>query len=101
MMAVATAALIAARTPAAFASLRDPGAVVTLLVNGALNTLGTAFQLGALRLAPAAYVNSVRRTSALFSVVLGSVAFDEPGVRRRLGAALVTLAGVVCLLFAR
>jgi drug/metabolite transporter (DMT)-like permease len=101
MMAVATTAFIAARTPSAFACARDGGAIVTLLANGALNTAGTAFQLGALRLAPAAYVNSIRRTSALFSVVLGSLAFHEPGVRRRLGAALVTLAGVVCLLLAR
>lgn len=101
MMAIATAALIAARTPTAFGTVRDPHAIVTLLVNGALNTVGTAFQLGALRLAPAAYVNSIRRTSALFSVVLGSVAFGEPGVGRRLGAAIITLAGVVCLLFAR
>jgi drug/metabolite transporter (DMT)-like permease len=101
MMAIATAALIAARAPTAFATVRDPHAVVTLLVNGALNTLGTAFQLGALRLAPAAYVNSIRRTSALFSVVLGSVAFGELGVGRRLGAAIITLAGVACLLFAR
>lgn len=101
MMAIATAALIAARGPTAFGTVRDPRAVVTLLVNGALNTVGTAFQLGALRLAPAAYVNSIRRTSALFSVVLGSVAFGERGVGQRLTAAIITLAGVVCLLFAR
>jgi drug/metabolite transporter (DMT)-like permease len=101
MMTVCTFALIALRTPGAFAAARQAGAVTTLLVNGALNTVGVALQLGALRLAPAAYVNAIRRTTALFSVVLGSVAFDEPGLGQRLGAAAVTVVGVVCLLLAR
>ena len=62
---------------------------------------GTAFQIFALSLAPAAYVSSIRRSSAVFTVLVGSAVFKEEGLAGRLGAALLTVLGAVCLLLGR
>jgi drug/metabolite transporter (DMT)-like permease len=58
-------------------------------------------QTTALTVAPAAYVNAIRRMSAVIAVVLGATLFREPDLRRRLLAALLACAGATCLLFAR
>jgi drug/metabolite transporter (DMT)-like permease len=62
---------------------------------------GTALQVFALALAPAAYVSSIRRGSAVFTVLLGSAVFKEEGMAGRLAAALLTVLGAVCLLLGR
>ena len=61
---------------------------------------GNALLLTALMLAPAAYVNSVRRVSSVFSVLLGASLFGEPGISGRLVGALLTVLGAACLLIA-
>jgi drug/metabolite transporter (DMT)-like permease len=58
-------------------------------------------QTSALTLAPASYVNAVRRLSGLIAVVLGGTLFREAEAGRRLLAAALACAGAVCLLLAR
>jgi drug/metabolite transporter (DMT)-like permease len=82
------------------ASVR-PAHLATLLGHGLLGASGTAMQTSALTEAPAAYVNAVRRMSAVVAVVLGSTLFREPDLARRLAAALLACAGAACLLLAR
>ncbi len=57
-------------------------------------------QTTALTMAPAAYVNAIRRMSAVIAVVLGRALFREADVGRRLVAALLACAGAACLLLA-
>jgi hypothetical protein len=57
-------------------------------------------QTTALTMAPAAYVNAVRRMSAVISVLLGRALFREPDLGRRLVAALLACLGAATLLVA-
>ena len=82
------------------ASVRSPN-LVTVVAHGILGFTGTAMQTSALTMAPAAYVNAVRRLSGLIAVVLGGTLFREADVGRRLAAAALACAGAVCLLLAR
>ena len=93
---------IAAATlrPAALRTL-TPANMLTVLVHGALGMAGTGMQTSALTMAPAAYVNAIRRMSAVGAVLLGRAMFAEPDVGRRLVAALLASAGAACLLLAR
>ena len=74
---------------------------MTLVGHGLLGVTGTGLQTTALTSAPAAYVNAVRRMSAVIAVVLGSTLFREPDPGRRLAAALLACLGAACLLLAR
>jgi drug/metabolite transporter (DMT)-like permease len=78
-----------------------PRNLVTVLAHGALGFTGTAMQTSALTMAPASYVNSVRRLSGLIAVVLGGMLFQEAETGRRLAAAALACAGAGCLLLAR
>jgi len=78
-----------------------PGNLITLLAYGLLGVTGTGMQTTALTMAPASYVNAIRRLSAVLSVVLGRALFGEPDLRRRLVSALLASAGAACLLLAR
>ncbi len=60
-----------------------------------------SLQTTALTMAPAAYVNAIRRMSAVLAVLLGRALFGEPDLGRRLLAALLAGTGAVCLLLAR
>ena len=93
--------LALATVPAAVRAAFRPRNVVTLLAHGILGASGTGMQTTALTSAPAAYVNAVRRMSAVVAVVLGSTIFREPDLGRRLAAALLACAGAACLLLAR
>jgi drug/metabolite transporter (DMT)-like permease len=75
--------------------------LVTVVGHGLLGVTGTAMQTSALTLAPASYVNAVRRLSGLIAVVLGGTLFRETDIGRRLVAAALACAGAVCLLLAR
>jgi drug/metabolite transporter (DMT)-like permease len=72
-----------------------------VLGHGVLGFSGTAMQTSALTMAPASYVNAVRRLSGLIAVVLGGALFREAETGRRLAAAALACAGAVCLLLAR
>ena len=88
-------------TPGGGRAAVQPGHLLTLVGHGLLGVSGTAMQTTALTAAPAAYVNAVRRMSAVVAVVLGGALFREPDLGRRLAAALLACAGAACLLLAR
>ena len=74
---------------------RSLAPVAAIAVAGAAMTILAIAQMTALTLTLAAYVIAVKRTSTLFSVVLGHSLFREEGVRDRLLGAAVMLAGFV------
>ena len=99
--AVATALVAVARVPRVLGRTlvsRDLVGVLAFALGGAL---GTGMQLVAMMLAPASYVNAIRRSSAIFTVLLGALLFHEPGLRGRLLGALLASLGAVCLLAGR
>ncbi len=96
-----TLALAIARDPRPLASYGTGRDVATLASHAAFAVLGTGLQLSALMFAPAAYVNSVRRSSSVLSVLLGRALFGEPGLAGRLSAAVLMVLGAVFLLLAR
>jgi drug/metabolite transporter (DMT)-like permease len=98
--ALLTGALALALVPGGLKASVRPGNVVTLVAHGLLGVSGTAMQTTALTAAPAAYVNAVRRMSAIIAVLLGATLFREPDLTRRLLAALLAAAGATCLLLA-
>jgi drug/metabolite transporter (DMT)-like permease len=99
--ALVTLALALGITPRGLAASVEPANLVTVVWHGLLGVTGTGLQTSALTMAPAAYVNAVRRLSALVAVVLGRALFGEADLGRRLAAALLACAGAACLLFAR
>lgn len=100
-LAVPLLVVALARTPGKLAtSLRAPQ-LWRVLVHAAVVLSGTGCQVFALGMAPAAYVASIRRTSAVFSVMLGGALFKEQGLAGRLGAAILTVLGAVCLVLGR
>lgn len=101
VMTLGCAALIAAGWRRPFAAALAPRRLAAVLGHAALVTAGTILLMTAITLAPAAYVNSVRRTSAVFAVVLGWAVFREQDAARRLVGALIATLGVACLVLAR
>jgi drug/metabolite transporter (DMT)-like permease len=99
--AMVTGAIAALTTPRGLAASTTPGNLVTVVAHGLLGVTGTGMQTTALTMAPAAYVNAIRRMSAVLAVLLGRALFGEPDLGRRLVAALLACVGAACLLFAR
>jgi drug/metabolite transporter (DMT)-like permease len=95
------AALVLLRGRRAFATALAPAHLRTVLAHGALVTAGTILLMSAMTLAPAAYVNSVRRVASVFSVLLGHAMFAEPALGSRLAGALLASLGAAFLLMAR
>jgi drug/metabolite transporter (DMT)-like permease len=93
--------LALARTPRALLESVRPAQLPRVLIHSLLVLTGTGCQVFALGLAPAAYVASIRRTSAVFSVLLGSTLFREQGLAGRLVAAVLTVLGALCLVLGR
>src|SRR5207245_1648230 len=75
--------------------------VATIVAHGVLGVTGTAMQTNALTMAPAAYVNAIRRLSAVVAVGLGRTLFGEPDLGRRLADAVLASAGRACRMLAR
>jgi len=101
LTAVVTMSLAAVMVPRGLAASVRPAQLTTVVAHGLLGVTGTAMQTSALTIAPASYVNAVRRMSGLFAVVLGGALFREADVGRRLVAAALACAGAACLLLAR
>jgi drug/metabolite transporter (DMT)-like permease len=99
--ALLTTGIALIRTPHGLVSSTSPANLVTVVAHGLLGVTGTGMQTSALTLAPAAYVNAIRRLSAVVAVVLGRTLFAEADVGRRLAAAALACAGAACLLLAR
>lgn len=98
---VLAAGIIAATMPRTVVHVATPANAVTLLGYGLLSFVGTGMQTTALTMAPASYVNAIRRMSAVVAVLLGRALFAEPELGRRLAGAVLACAGAACLLLAR
>jgi drug/metabolite transporter (DMT)-like permease len=71
--------------------------VLTLGSAGIINAIGVGLQMVALTMAPVAQVIAVKRMSALITVVLGHLLFQEQGIQERLLGAAVMVAGVAVI----
>jgi drug/metabolite transporter (DMT)-like permease len=100
IMWAGSAALVVLRGRRAFGTALAPSHLRTVLAHGALVTAGTILLMIAMTLAPAAYVNSVRRVASVFSVLLGHTMFAEPALGSRLTGAVLASLGAVFLLMA-
>jgi drug/metabolite transporter (DMT)-like permease len=98
--AVLTTLIVLLTDPRALRASAEPRNLVTVVSHGLLGVMGTGMQTHALTLAPAAYVNAIRRMSAVLAVLLGRALFGEPELARRLTAALLACLGAACLLLA-
>ena len=98
--ALLTTVIVLVAQPRRVAACMSGQNLLTIGIHGALGVTGTAMQTSALTVAPAAYVNAIRRLSAVVAVLLGSTLFREPDLGRRLVAALLACAGAACLLLA-
>ena len=99
--AVLATLIAVVRTPRGLLASTTPSNLVTVISHGLLGVTGTGMQTSALTMAPAAYVNAIRRLSSVVAVVLGRTLFREADVGRRLAAAALACAGAACLLLAR
>jgi drug/metabolite transporter (DMT)-like permease len=98
--AALTTVVVLVRKPSALATTITRANVLTLVGHGLLGVTGTGMQTTALTMAPASYVNAIRRMSGLIAVVLGGALFREADIGRRLVAALLACAGAALLLLA-
>ncbi|MFP4018410.1 MAG: EamA family transporter [Bacteroidales bacterium] len=69
----------------------------TLFPIGFFHGLMIVFQMLAVSMTLVAYVISIKRTSAVLSVVLGTVIFKEKGLKERLLGSVIMIAGVVLI----
>lgn len=99
--ATLTALIVLVTNPRGLRASFAPRNLITLVSHGLLGVTGTGMQTHALTMAPAAYVNAIRRMSAVLAVLLGRALFGEPDLARRLTAALAAGLGAACLLLAR
>jgi len=99
--AILTTAIALIRSPRGVAASTSRANLVTVVIHGLLGVTGTGMQTSALTMAPAAYVNAIRRLSAVVAVVLGRTLFAEADLGRRMTAAALACAGAACLLLAR
>ena len=65
-----------------------------LVIYGMINSVAMGCQMIAINLTFVAYVISVKRTSALFSVLLGKIILKEKGIKERLLGAAIMVSGV-------
>ncbi len=68
--------------------------LLTLGLVGLFSAVMILAHFSAIRLAPASYMIAVKRTSVIWSILLGGVVFSERGWRRRLLGGAVMVAGV-------
>lgn len=98
ILGITVLALFLPRQPAGIARLfRSPRGVLAVMGCSAL-MVSTHFM--AISLVEAAYMISIKRTSLLFSILLGIWLFKEQEGWRRLFAGLVMLGGIGCIAFA-
>jgi drug/metabolite transporter (DMT)-like permease len=99
--ALLTTAIVLCTTPRGLVASTTPRRLAAVISHGLLGVTGTGLQTTALTMAPAAYVNAIRRMSALLAVLLGRALFREPDLGRRFVAGLLAVAGAACLFLAR
>lgn len=98
---VLAAGIVAVTMPRRFVETATAANAATVVGYGVLSFVGTGMQTTALTMAPASYVNAIRRMSAVVAVLLGRALFAEPDLGRRLAGAVLACAGAACLLLAR
>jgi len=81
-----------------FAATLAPWRLGPVLLHAVFVMTGAVLLMNAITLVPASYVNSVRRMGAVFSVLLGSTLFHEPGLGDRLRGAIMASLGAALLL---
>jgi drug/metabolite transporter (DMT)-like permease len=96
MIALASLTFLLASRPSAFRLHELRYAVAA----GAANAVGNATQMFALTLLFVPYVIALKRTSALFTVIVGGVALGE-SIRARLLGAAIMFAGAAVVILAR
>lgn len=64
---------------------------------GIISVVAYGIVIFAMAHAPMGSVSALRETSVLFAVLLGRIVFGEKLTARRIGSALVIVAGVLCL----
>ena len=79
--ALLTGAVALITTPRGLVASTAQANCLTLVIHGLLGVTGTGMQTSALTMAPAAYVNAIRRMSAVVAVILGRTLFGEAGRR--------------------
>jgi len=77
--------------------VRSPRAHGLAAAGGLISVAAYGIVIFAMTLAPMGSVSALRETSVLFAVLLGRVIFGEKLTARRMLAALVIVAGVLCL----
>ena len=65
-----------------------------LVLYGMVNSVAMGCQMVAINLTLVAYVIAVKRTSALFTVVLGKLVLKEEGIKERFLGATIMVSGV-------
>jgi len=95
MFSVVLGVIAVRRAPNAWGQVRDNGRAFFLL--GALYVAMATCHFKAVEIAPVAYMIALKRTSILFSVVLGWVFFKEENIRDRLLGASLMLGGAVLI----
>jgi uncharacterized membrane protein len=74
-----------------------PKRLKALLPIGMASAFGLIFQMTAISMALVAYVISIKRTSAVISVLFGRLFFNEKSTRERLAGAMVMVLGVALI----
>lgn len=77
--------------------IKIPTNLKNLVSIGLFSSLTMIFQMLALSLTFVAYVISIKRTSAIMSVIWGKLFFKEKGIRERLIGAVIMVLGVVLI----
>ncbi len=72
--------------------------LASILLAGLMHTIMSIFQIAAIKLTLVAYVISIKRTSAIISVVLAAIIFKEKGFRYRIIGSIIMVVGVALIL---
>lgn len=70
-----------------------------LFIIGALSAIMISFHMAALKLIYVSYMISVKRSSMLFSIILGALFFHEKDFRKRVLGGMIMLAGIIIIAF--
>jgi drug/metabolite transporter (DMT)-like permease len=70
-----------------------------LLVIGTLSALMISFHMIALKLVYVSYMISVKRSSMLFSIILGALFFKEKDFSKKIAGGMIMLAGIAAIVF--
>lgn len=73
----------------------------TLIPIGITNGLQELVQMCAMGLLAAAYVNSIKRLSIIFSIIIGHYYFKEAGIKERMSGAIIMIVGFILIILSK